>query len=120
MYKNFLINEFRKLLRDPMLRFISLYLLLMGALGRYVIPNLAETNGFMIEPIADYFVVGLTLMTPTIYGALLAFSVLDDRDDNILTSIKVTPLSVHKFLSFRLALITVMTFFGMCFCDVVC
>ena len=43
-----------------------------------------------------------SLFIPIAYGALIGFSLLEDRDDNVLTNIKVTPLSIHQFLSFRL------------------
>ena len=47
-------------------------------------------------------------MTPHIFGALIGFSILEDRDDHVLTSIRVTPLNVAGYLSFRLVVVTVL------------
>lgn len=90
--------------------FMLFYPILFGIIGRYFLPWIAESSGFSIEIYADLIVVILTLMAPQIYGALTGFSILDDRDDHILTSIKVTPLSIHQFLSFRLSIVIILSF----------
>ncbi|UTW68779.1 hypothetical protein KHA80_15335 [Anaerobacillus sp. HL2] len=77
---------------------------MFGVIGRWVVPWLQKQTDFKIELIADVVLIALTLMAPHIYGALIGFSILDDRDDHILTSIKVTPLSVFQFLAFRLGM----------------
>ena len=110
MYVTFLTSEFKKWTRDPMMRFMLYYPLFFGLIGRFVLPWAAETSDFSLDQIADVAVVAQTLMTPQVFGALAGFSILDDRDDRILTSINVTPLSMHQFLSFRLGVVTVLTF----------
>ncbi|MBS4026973.1 MAG: hypothetical protein KGZ96_15080 [Clostridia bacterium] len=47
---------------------------------------------------------------PHVYGALAGFSILEDRDDHILTAIKVTPLSIHGLLAIRLVLVFLLAF----------
>lgn len=110
MYWSFLSSEFKKWIRDPLMKFMVFYPILFGIIGRFILPMIADTSGFKLELYQDMIIVILTLMTPLIYGALIGFSILDDRDDSILTSIKVTPLSVHQFLSFRLATALVLSF----------
>ncbi|OPJ55148.1 fluoroquinolones export permease proteinc [Alkalithermobacter paradoxus] len=90
--------------------FMMFYPIIFGLIGRYFLPWIAESSGFDIDVYADLIVVILTLLTPQIYGALIGFSILDDRDDNILTSIRVTPLNIHQFLSFRLAIVLILSF----------
>ena len=122
MYSTFLKSEVKKWTRDPMLFFMLFYPLLFGALGRYLLPWLAEGGDFNVDLYADIVLVVLALMIPVIFGAVLAFSILDDRDDHILTSIKVTPLSLNQFLSFRVALVFAVSFasctFVMWFADI--
>ncbi len=122
MYMTFLKSELKKWTRDPMMSFMLIYPLFFGALGRYLLPYLAESGSFNIDLYADLALATLALMTPIIFGAVLAFSILDDRDDYILTSIKVTPLSLNQFLSFRFALVFVISFaacaFVMWFADI--
>lgn len=110
MYKNFLVSEWKKMLRDPLLKFMVFYPILFGIIGRYLLPVIAENTGFSIEHFADLIVVLLVLLVPHVYGAVIGFSILDDRDDHILTSIDVTPLGIHQFLSFRMAVVFVLTF----------
>lgn len=59
---------------------------------------------------ADLIIVILTLIVPVSFGALIAFSILEDRDDNIFESVKVTPLSINQFLSFRFIMVFVLTY----------
>ncbi|MBF8982043.1 ABC transporter permease [Lutibacter sp. B2] len=110
MYASFLSSEFKKLTRDPLMAFMVFYPVLFGIIGRFIIPWIADASGFNINMFTDLILVILTLMTPQIYGALIGFSILDDRDDHILTAIKVTPLGIHKFLSFRLITVFILSF----------
>lgn len=115
MYKSFLTSELKKWFRDPLMKFMIFYPIIFGLIGRFVLPAVAKASNFKVEHIADYVVVILTLFIPIIYGALVGFSILDDRDDSILTSIRTTPLSIHQFLSFRLIIATFMSFVGCIF-----
>lgn len=85
-----------------MMGFMIMYPIIFALLGRYFLPWLGEKYGFNFTPFTDLILVILVLIIPIAYGALIGFSVLEDRDDHVLTSIQVTPLSIHKFLSFRL------------------
>ncbi|QOY33829.1 hypothetical protein AWH56_013790 [Anaerobacillus isosaccharinicus] len=110
MYKSFLTSEWKKWLRDPLMGFMVFYPILFGIIGRYVLPIIAENTRFSIEHFADLIVVLLVLLVPHVYGALVGFSILDDRDDHILSSIHVTPLGIHQFLSFRMAVVLILSF----------
>ncbi len=122
MYMTFLSSEIKKWSRDTMMKFLVIYPLIFGLIGRYLLPKIAETSGFSIDAFADVIVVILTLITPQMFGALIGFSILDDRDDKIFSSIKVTPLSINQFLSFRLVMVFVLSFastiFVMWFSDI--
>ena len=115
MYRKFIKSEIGKIRHDSMMLFMFFAPLLFGLMGRYLIPGLAEVNDFDIILIADYVLVGLAIMMPLLYGALVGFSILDDRDDNILMTIKVSPLSIHQYLSFRLIMATILSFLAVIF-----
>ncbi|HBN96018.1 MAG TPA: ABC transporter permease [Firmicutes bacterium] len=108
MYLFFITSELKKWLRDPLLSFMLAYPIVFALLGRYGVPWLAKVSGINMALFADLVLVVLTLMTPHIFGALIGFSILEDRDDHVLTSIQVTPLSVAGYLSFRFVLVTVL------------
>jgi len=110
MYGTFFTSELKKWVRDPMMRFMLFYPLLFGLIGRYALPAIAETSGFVIEPNADFILAVLALITPLAFGALTGFSILEDRDDHIINSIRVTPLTFNQFMSFRMVMVYVLTF----------
>lgn len=93
-----------------MMGFMAMYPFIFGLIGRYMLPWIAEKSDFSIDLYADLIIVILTLMVPISFGALIAFSILEDRDDNILTSVKVTPLSINQFLSFRFFIVLVLAY----------
>lgn len=115
MYMSFITSELKKWSRDSLMKFMLFYPIVLGAFGRYLLPQIAKTSGFSIAHIADVILSILILFTPHIFGAIIGFSILDDRDDHILTSIKVTPLSVDQFLSLRLLLVFVLSFISCIF-----
>lgn len=102
MYIDFLKSEIKKWSRDSMMGFMIVYPIIFALLGRYFLPWLSDKYGFNFNPFTDLILVVLVLFIPIAYGALIGFSILEDRDDNVLTNIQVTPLSLHQFLSFRL------------------
>lgn len=115
MYLDFVKNELKKYVRDPLMRFMMFYPIILGLIGRYVIPWISNKSNFKLNLYADFIIVVLIIVTPHIYGALIGFSILEDRDDNIFTAIRVTPLSMNEFLSFRLAMVTLLSFISSSF-----
>ena len=115
MFINFLSSEIKKWLRDPMMSFMLFYPLFLGGIGRYALPWLSKSTGFNFHLYTDLIVVLFATMIPMLYGALFAFSLLDDRDDHILTAIKVTPLSLLEFLSLRLMIVILLSFLATVF-----
>ncbi|WP_236909896.1 ABC transporter permease [Clostridium sp. Cult3] len=110
MYSGFIKAEIKKWSRDSMMGFMAMYPFVFGLMGRYFVPWIAERSGFNVDIYADLIIVILTLMVPISFGALIAFSILEDRDDNIFLSIKTTPLSIGQFLSFRFLIILVLSY----------
>ncbi|MBO8170257.1 MAG: ABC transporter permease [Bacillaceae bacterium] len=110
MYARYMYSELKKWRRDSLMGFMLIYPILFGVIGRYVVPWVEEMSGFPMDTIADYILVVLVLLTPQVYGALIGFSILNDRDDHVLTSVRVTPLSIHQFLLFKLVLVFVLSF----------
>lgn len=122
MYINFLKSEIKKWMGDSMMGFMIGYPIIFALLGRYFLPWLSKRNGFDFTPFNDLILVIIVLLVPIAYGALIGFSILEDRDDNVITNIRVTPLSLNHFLGFRLAAIYVLcvlaTVFVMWFSDI--
>ncbi|MEW6523865.1 MAG: ABC transporter permease [Bacillota bacterium] len=107
--------ELRKWWRDSMSRFMLLYPLLLGAVGRFIIPFAENQSGTTFALYYHVILATLALMVGRIGGAVVAFSILDDRDDNVLFSVQVAPLSVEFFIGLKLFLVFVLTWVGTAF-----
>ena len=86
--------------RDPMYIFFALYPLILGTVGYYLIPYIEEQSPGTAwgNILAMLFIV----LTGYIFGALTAFTLLDDKDDNVLMSLKITPISVRYYVVVKL------------------
>ena len=115
MLCGFIKSEIKKWSRDSMMTFMTVYPIIFALLGRYLLPWLNTKYGFNFIPFTDLILVILVLLIPLGYGALIGFSILQDRDDNVLTNIQVTPLSVHQFLGFRLVVVYFLCFLATIF-----
>ncbi|HZJ58525.1 MAG TPA: ABC transporter permease [Clostridia bacterium] len=116
---NFIKSEIKKWSRDPMMGFMVIYPIFFAMMGRYLLPWIGDRYGFDFIPYTDLILVIMVLIIPISYGALIGFSILEDRDDNIIINIRATPLSIHKFLSFRLVMVFFLCFSATLFTIVV-
>jgi len=115
VYTGLVETEVKKWTRDSLTAFMIFYPILFGMIGRWIVPWIEDAGGMNLEPFYYIILAGLTLIAPHIYGALIAFSIIDDREDHIFLSIRVTPLSLFQFLSFRLMMGFVLTFLACIF-----
>ncbi len=109
LYLVFVKSEFKRWVREPLTRVMVAYPLIFGLIGRYLLPYIEENTGLVIALYADLILVMLTLIMPLIFGILMGFAILDDRDDNVLPAVKVTPLGLNKYFSFRIIMIFICT-----------
>lgn len=100
--------------RDSLLSWM-IFLPVFGALVlRWGLPpltaRLIEQYNFDLMPyypalLAYFFVV----MTPVIFGTVIGFLLLDEKDDQTLIALQVTPLSTNQYLAYRIAIPVVLT-----------
>ena len=104
----------RNVRRDSLLGWIILVPILMGLLMRFGVPPLAEAMraqfGFDLSPyyplMLSYFLITLC---PLMFGMVIGFLLLDERDDRTLTALQVTPLTMNAYLAYRVAVPVVLT-----------
>jgi hypothetical protein len=95
--------------RDELLRWLIFAPFLLALAVRWVLPILVgaiqEWLGVDISayypPVMGFIVL---LMTPYLWGAVFGFLLLDQRDDQTLTALQVTPLSARQYLAYRLGM----------------
>lgn len=96
----------RNVSRDPMLWWILVLTPASGLLFRFAVPAVAaalrDRFGFDLEPYYPLIVSVLPLAVAGMVGAVVGFLLLDQRDDQTLTALLVTPLTLTDYLRYRL------------------
>lgn len=90
-------HEFKNLFRERMTLLMLLYPLAIGIVGRILLDR-GVIGGEGVGIAAMLF----TLFGGFAYGAMGGFSLLDDRDDQVLDSIQISPISVHWYIWFKI------------------
>ena len=100
--------DLRNVRRDPMLRWMVFFPILIGLVFRWGIPFLAEQIRLWLDfNILDYTGLLMSVMEmviPLVYGSVIGFLLLDQRDDRTLFALQVTPLSLKGYFIYRMLL----------------
>lgn len=107
-------NDLRNVRRDPLLLTVTLAPLLAVALLRLVVPlvtaYLARAHGFDLTPYYPLLLSLFLLGLPLGFGALAGFMVLDERDEDTLTALRVAPISLAGYAGYRIATAILLSF----------
>lgn len=102
-----LISDAKNTVRDDIMLIITVVPIFLSLLVRFGEPFLRSA----LEPYIDLrlhhgaIIAVLTSMTPMMYGWIIGFLLLDDRDEHTLSAIAVTPFSKRGYLLYRTLLI---------------
>lgn len=99
MFLKILKHELRQLTRDRMYAFFIFFEVVLIVTSYVLLPYLRQEVSELAEHIA---LVMLLLMTGIVFGAITGFSMLDDLDDGVLFSLKITPISMRHYTFFKL------------------
>ena len=107
MFFPWLIFEIKNLLRNRMTVVMIFYPLIFGGIGRYLIVNdLVREEALGITAMLMAIIVGFA------YGAMAGFSLLDDRDDQVFLSIRISPVSLDLYIWFKVFFAYILAFLG--------
>jgi len=101
MFGTVLKNELKTIFRDKLYLFFMFYPAILGTVGYFLVPYIEE-NTAPGNPTASIVAMMLIIMTGFLFGALVAFTLLDDKDDKVLMSLKITPISVRHYVMVKL------------------
>lgn len=94
--------------RDPLLRWMLFLPLLFALMFRWVAdlasPWLAERFGVELAAYHPLLASFIVLLAPMVYGVVVGFLLLDQKDDGTLTALRVTPLTPRGYLAYRIAI----------------
>jgi fluoroquinolone transport system permease protein len=103
----------RNVARDPLLRWLAVLMPLVGALVRVTVPAanaaLRERFGFDLAPYYPLIVSFLPLVAAGLAGTVVGFLLLDQRDDQTLTALLVTPLGLRDYLRYRVVVLATLS-----------
>ena len=96
----------RNITRDSMLRWLVVLTPGMGLLFRFAVPLATEVLdrelGFDLLPYYPLVMSFIGVIAAGIVGTVIGFLLLDQRDDQTLTALLVTPLSLNDYVAYRL------------------
>lgn len=105
-----LINDIRNIIRDRLLVYTAFLIpLMLIILTRLVIPWLSEN----IIPLNNYYsllFMLIVIMIPMMFGFVTGFLIMDERDENLLTVLRVMPISRNTYLIYRMGFMSVLSF----------
>lgn len=94
--------------RDEMLRWMVFLPLLLALLIRFGWPPLVRqlyaSYQFDLSPYTTLLMSFLTIGIPAVFGMVIGFLLLDERDEGSLIGLQVTPLSLNNYLAYRLGI----------------
>jgi fluoroquinolone transport system permease protein len=105
-YLKLLKYELKNLLRDPMNMFLFVYPLFMLGMVGWAVPAIIERSGINNQS-PEYALTMIILFVMVlsiggfISGALLGFSLLENKDEQTIKAIAVTPMSVRGYIIFK-------------------
>lgn len=106
--------DLRNIRRDGMVSWMVFIPLLMAALMRWGVPplnaRLLERYDFDLTVyypvLLAYFFIG---MCPMVLGVVIGFLLLDEKDDQTLTALQVTPLPLNSYILYRVMIPIILT-----------
>ncbi len=99
MFKRIFIHELKSVKSDSLYLFLAVFPLIISGVSAILIPYMKENTVGQWE-----FLVTATfiLLNGFMFGAVIAFSLLDDQDDKVLLSLRITPISVRWYIGIKL------------------
>lgn len=100
------VNDLKSIKRDSLLVYMLIIPPTMVLVVRLIVPwlteRLAASLGFDLVPyypmLLSFFFI---LQLPLLFGLLVGLLILDERDDDTLTALRVTPISMTDYILYR-------------------
>ncbi|MFW5791006.1 MAG: ABC transporter permease [Bacillota bacterium] len=106
-------GDFKNISRDFMLLFILISPAVIAVAFNFIIPfadNLLTAElGFQLSDHNIFIMAFIIMLVPMMYGMMIGFIILEERDENILSYLFVTPLSKIEYILYRTGFAMVMS-----------
>lgn len=108
-----LVSEVKSTVRDDILLIITCIPIFLTFLVRFGEPPVRALLIEYVDLSRHHLTIVAVLasMTPMMFGWIIGFKLLDDRDEHTLSAIAVTPLSKQGYIMYRTVLVVVLSAF---------
>jgi len=104
-------NDLKNIFRDRMLVFSAVFAPIMFlVIGRIVFPWITENYYSNLLLFYPAFFMLFVVFIPMIFGFVAGFLIMDERDENLLTVLRVMPISRSSYLFYRMFLLSILSF----------
>ena len=110
------INDFKNIIRDKFLVYAAIAMPLMViVISRIILHWIAPTLKDTVPLAGNYSMIFMLFVTmiPLVYGFIVAFLILDERDEHLLTVLRVMPISRNSYLIYRMLFLSLFSFIVM-------
>jgi hypothetical protein len=107
------VNDLRNIIRDRMFVFLFFaYPVMLVLISRIVVHLIAPRieDAFPLAANFSILFMFFTIAIPMIYSFLAAFLILDERDEHLLTVLRVMPISRNSYLIYRMFFLSLFAF----------
>ncbi len=107
------VNDLRNVIRDRMFVFLFFaYPVMLIVFSRILIHLIAPRieNVFPLATNFSVFFMFFSIAIPMIYSFIVAFLILDERDEHLLTVLRVMPISRNSYLIYRMFFMSLFAF----------
>jgi fluoroquinolone transport system permease protein len=108
--------DFKNVKRDPMLSWMALMPIFFGFLFRWGIPWVSNQIYLWLDfNLMDYKLLVnsvFAMLIPVIFGSVIGFLLLDQRDDQTISALQVTPLALRGYFLYRISMPVILGFLG--------
>lgn len=98
-------GDLKNISRDYMLLFILISPAIIAVVFKFLIPFsgdiLAAELGFKLSDHYTFIMAFMIMLVPMMYGMMIGLLALEERDENILNYLFVTPLSKAEYVLYR-------------------
>ena len=110
------VNDLRNIIRDRMFVFLFFAYPVMLIVFSRILVHLVAPRIEDVFPLAGKFSVVFmffTIAIPMIYSFIVAFLILDERDEHLLTVLRVMPISRNSYLIYRMFFMSLFAFIAL-------
>jgi len=99
-YLKLIKGQIKRLGTDNLMLVLSVYPFFLAVVGKFLVPFLRDTFIGQFDMALHYpaILAFFILANPYIYGALAALMLLDEREENVIQAIRVTPFTLGRYM----------------------